>query len=49
MVKLMIKNSKRNENKRKILLSNKKSKAMWDVINNSLNKKKSLLNQKSKK
>jgi len=35
----MITNSKRNVNKKKILLSNNKSKAMWEVINTSLHKK----------
>ena len=39
MVKRLITNSKRNVNKKKIYLSNNKSKAMWEVINTSLNKK----------
>ncbi len=49
MVKQLIRNSKRNENKKKILLSNKKSKTMWEVINNSLNKKKKTKKPKIKK
>ena len=40
MVKMLIRNSKRNENKKIIISANKKSKAMWEIINNSLNKKK---------
>ena len=39
MLKRMITKSKRNVNKKKILLSNNKSKAMWEVINTSLHKK----------
>ena len=49
MVKQLIRNSKRNENKKKILLSNKKSKTMWEIINNSLNRKKKTNKPKIKK
>ena len=38
LLKHVISCSKRNENRKKILLANNKSKAMWEVINMSLNK-----------